>query len=168
LAPRDAGTAFYLRNLLEGLPGTPETNPEVAVNIEARLAGMSWSAAWGILHAADPVYAASIEENDWRRLERALNIIEVSGRPVSSFKSKAEVAYDYRCVYLTAPRLNLFARIDGRCERMVEDGLVEEVIGLANQGLNPTMPAAGVLGYGLPIPLVHALTSAQGRVTSCL
>lgn len=157
-----------MRNLLEGLPGTPETNPEVAVNIEARLAGMSWSAAWGILHAADPVYAASIEENDWRRLERALNIIEVSGRPVSSFKSKAEVAYDYRCVYLTAPRLNLFARIDGRCERMVEDGLVEEVIGLANQGLNPTMPAAGVLGYGLPIPLVHALTSAQGRVTSCL
>lgn len=141
-----AGTAFYLRNLIEGLPGTPETDPEVALAVEEELRGMSWPQALSVLSDVDRPYAQTIAENDWRRLERALNIVKVSGRPVSSFKGTASERYDYRCVYITAPRLNLFSRIDSRCEQMIQRGLVEEVIGLLDQGLDQRMPAAGVLG----------------------
>lgn len=68
---------------------------------------------------------------------RALSIIEETGRPVSSFSSDNQSNnghspldrnLDFRCVFLTAPRLDLFSRIDRRCEEMMDAGFVEETV----------------------------------------
>mmetsp|Transcript_138865 Transcript_138865/g.196592 ORF Transcript_138865/g.196592 Transcript_138865/m.196592 type:complete len:263 (+) Transcript_138865:134-922(+) len=123
--------------------------------VEARLRGLNWDSAFRLLRDADPLYAKTVAPNDWRRLERALNIIETSGQQVSSFQASTELQYDFRCVYLTAPRLNLYANIDRRCEQMVADGLIEEVIRLIDEGLTSSMPGAGVLGYRQSIDYLH-------------
>jgi tRNA A37 N6-isopentenylltransferase MiaA len=75
--------------------------------------------------------------------------VTTPGRPVSSFSADPNEApkYDFRCVYLTAPRMALYSRIDARCEEMVRDGLITEVVGLVANGLDLSMPAAAALGY---------------------
>eukprot|EP00041_Stephanoeca_diplocostata_P021643 m.506939 g.506939 ORF g.506939 m.506939 type:complete len:507 (+) comp21877_c2_seq5:255-1775(+) len=147
------GSAFYLRNLIEGLPGTPPNDAKVELQVEESLAGMEWTDALNVLKKKDAKYASKLSTNDWKRLKRALNIIEISGRPVSSFSASkddkdASKQFDFRCVFLTSTRLDLYSRIDERCEQMVRNGFIEEVIRLQHNGqLERWMPAAQALGY---------------------
>ena len=118
-------------------------DPEIA----ARAAG--WRAATRLLSdAGDAESASKIAENDWYRVERALEIVTASGRPVGSFAPVAPPAFDFRCVILTRPRVALYRRVDARVEAMTRDGMLEEAAGMLEAGIAPGgSPAARSIGY---------------------
>lgn len=96
-----------------------------------------------LLRSCDPQYANSLSANDWFRLKRALEVHHQTGRycsinliehylscdrPVSSFKSDDNsdiLPYNYKCLFLTMPRILLYQRVDARCVQMIQDGLIQ-------------------------------------------
>jgi len=104
------------------------------------------------LAAVDPAAAARLHPNDGRRIVRALEIYETTGRPMSELQSQRrgdDKASPYRLclIGLTMDRAELYRRIDARVDRMLEDGLVEEVERLLAEGLSPRASSMQALGY---------------------
>ena len=140
------GTGLYVRALLDDLE-FPRRYPEVAVRLEAE---EDTSALYERLRRADPDAAAKILPNNRRRIVRALEVCEGSGRPFSSYGPglKSYPDCDFLQVGLRMPRPLLDARIARRFEEQIEAGFVEEVrrLSAAPGGLSRT--ARQALGYG--------------------
>jgi tRNA dimethylallyltransferase len=145
------GTPLYLKALLFGLFKGPPADEA----IRRRLSDEAASAGGAALHArladVDPVSAARLHPNDVRRVIRALEVWELTNRPISDWQTQwnKETAHDYdgRCFLLDLPRSQLYARIDARVERMIADGLVEEVRALRQLERPLSREAAQALGY---------------------
>ena len=179
------GTGMYLRWLVEGKPPTPPSDPAAAAaaraaiaaavadaeiearataavsgadpEIAARAAG--WRAATRLLSdAGDAESASKIAENDWYRVERALEIVTASGRPVGSFAPVAPPAFDFRCVILTRPRVALYRRVDARVEAMTRDGMLEEAAGMLEAGIAP-----GAARRRVPSGIARRWSSSRGE-----
>jgi len=101
------------------------------------------------LQELDPNYAKKLTPNDYYRLIRALEIIELTKKPVSAFgfQKTDPPKYDFRGVFLEKDRLKLNLELDHRVEQIVDSGLVEEVIGLEKQGLQKDSQAGKIIGY---------------------
>ena len=105
------------------------------------------------LAAVDPVSAARLHPNDVRRVVRALEVWELTGRPISAWQTQWTTSdrqarrMTSRCLCLDLPRPELYARIDARVERMIADGLVEEVRALRQLERPLSREAAQALGY---------------------
>lgn len=106
----------------------------------------------------DPAAAQSTGPN-LRRIVRALEVIEVTGRPMSEQQGKSEVWFAPLLLGLTMPRDQLYARVDQRVRQMIESGLVEEVRALLNQGVPPSAPSLSSIGYRQVIPLLEGTLS---------
>eukprot|EP00053_Salpingoeca_punica_P005289 m.53505 g.53505 ORF g.53505 m.53505 type:complete len:613 (-) comp13173_c0_seq1:999-2837(-) len=148
------GTMFWLSMLVNRPPGTPPTDKALEAEILAEVKALSgWDEALQVLAKVDPEYAARLNRNDWYRLTRGLSIIRMSGKKVSSFRfersdaSAADSEFDFRRVYLTLPRMDLFERIDERCETILHSGIIEETVGLVAKGFHKDMHCAKALGY---------------------
>jgi tRNA dimethylallyltransferase len=139
------GTALYLKALLFGLFEGPSADP----GIRARLEAETGENLHRRLDEVDPATAAKVHENDRRRLIRALEVYEITGRPISELRREWEVDSPPRPALLAGirrDREDLYHRIDLRVDRMVEAGLVEEVRGLLEEErLGPV--ARQALGY---------------------
>ena len=99
--------------------------------------------------AVDPDYAFTIKKNDTLRILRALEVYEISGKPLSLFKVPQEERDDllmYK-IGLSLPRPELHKRINSRVERMFEKGLVDEVRSLIHKGYTPADPGMKSIGY---------------------
>lgn len=103
------------------------------------------------LHRLDPAAAASTGPN-LRRIIRALEVIEVTGRPISEQQGRSEPWFASLLIGLTMPRERLYPRIDRRAWDMIEEGLVDEVRGLLARGVPPEAPALGSIGYRQVLP----------------
>ena len=93
--------------------------------------------------------AASLHENDWYRMTRAYEIALETGRDASDFEaSRPETRFDFRCFFMSAPRVELYRKIDARVEGMMVDGIVDEAAWLLDSGLAPgeNIPARSI-GY---------------------
>ncbi len=144
------GTALYLKALLHGLwegPGGDET-------VRARLTAEAEDRGREALHArlteVDPLTAARLHPNDVRRVVRALEVWERTGRPFSSWQGQWELppaGPPNRCLWLDLPRDELVARIDARVRQMLADGLVEEVRALRALTRPLSREAAQAVGY---------------------
>jgi tRNA dimethylallyltransferase len=108
------------------------------------------------LARVDPAGAARLHPNDLRRVVRALEVWELTGRPISAWQTQwgtergaanAEREEVPRCLWLDLPREELYRRIDARVERMIAEGLVEEVRALRRQDRPLSREAAQALGY---------------------
>jgi tRNA dimethylallyltransferase len=140
------GTALYLKALLFGLFEGPDADPDV----RARLRATPPEELHRRLAEVDPASAAKIHQNDVRRLVRALEIHEITGRPPSELRRQWEAERPVRPVAIAGirrDRADLYRRIDARVDRMIEGGLVDEVRGLLDRpgGLGPIPRQA--LGY---------------------
>lgn len=146
------GTMLYFRALQQGLAELPSADEEIrrALLDEARTVG------WETLHARlarlDPTTAAQIHPNDPQRIQRALEVIALSGRPMSALIAEAQAEpLPYRSIKLArAPseRRVLHGRIEGRFRVMLERGLVDEVRALQARGdLDPELPSMRCVGY---------------------
>ena len=141
------GSGLYVRGVLDDLE-FPGTDPVLRARREAELAETGPDPMYARLRAADPEAAERIQPNNGRRIVRALEVIEFTGRPFTA------TLPSYRYVYpgavqigLDVSRPELDERIAGRVERMWTRGLVDEVARLAGVGLRAGRTASRALGY---------------------
>ena len=142
------GTMLYFKALFDGLDDLPEADPTVRAAIDARAAQAGWPALHAELAAIDPLTAARLAPNDSQRIQRALEVHRVSGRPLSAWHS----APDGRTPPLIALEPNdrawLHARIGERFSAMLDAGFIDEVRRLrARHDLNAALPSMRAVGY---------------------
>ena len=146
------GTGLYFRALQRGLSSLPQADP----GVRARLAGEAAVAGWGALHRRlaelDPAAARRIRPGDQQRLQRALEVIELTGRPLSEQqRGGSGERFPWKVLKLAllpVDRAPLHARIAQRFDAMLATGLVDEVAALRGRGdLHPELPAMRAVGY---------------------
>ncbi|WP_443029604.1 tRNA (adenosine(37)-N6)-dimethylallyltransferase MiaA [Spirillospora sp. NBC_01491] len=141
------GSGLYVRAALDQLE-FPGTDPAVRARLEGELAEAGTGALHARLRARDPAAADAILPGNGRRIVRALEVIEISGRPFSA--TMPEYRYRYGAVVqigLSVPRPELDERIALRVGRMWDAGLVDEVRALEAAGLRDGVTAPRALGY---------------------
>lgn len=125
------GTGLYFQALLRGLSPMPEADAEVRAEIEAEAAQRDWPAMHAQLAEIDPEAAARIHATDPQRIQRALEVYRISGRPISAWQREEKPpALPLRVLKLAiAPRdrAELHARIERRFDAMLEAGFLEEM-----------------------------------------
>ena len=146
------GTFLYFRALEQGLSAMPPADPEIRVRLEAEARQNGWQALHVRLADIDPEAAARIHETDQQRIQRALEVYEISGLPISLFHTRGRSgALPYRLLKLALSpedRVLLHERIENRFKSMLDAGFVEEVRGLYERGdLSPELPAMRAVGY---------------------
>ncbi len=147
------GTMLYFRALLGGLSELPAADEAVRKELEAQAAELGWQAMHEKLQQVDPVAASKIHPNDPQRIQRALEVYEISGEPLSVLqqKTKFENALPYNVTKLVVnpeDRAVLHQRIEKRFYQMLESGFIDEVEALYNRGdLNIAMPSMRAVGY---------------------
>lgn len=148
------GTMMYYKALRDGLDDLPQADPALRAELEARAARDGWPALHAELARLDPVTAARLAPNDSQRIQRALEICQLSGQPMSALLGRQRTAAgeaDNR--YLTislepSERAALHARIEQRFDAMLANGLLDEVRGLhARADLHPGLPSVRCVGY---------------------
>ena len=141
------GSALYTRAVLDRFE-FPGTDPEVRARLEERLADVGPQRLHTRLAEVDADAAARIIPTNGRRIVRALEVVELTGRPFSATLPQLEYADPHsRQIGLDCPREVLDERIELRVRRMWDAGLVEEVRRLAEQGLGEGRTASRALGY---------------------
>jgi tRNA dimethylallyltransferase len=157
------GSGLYVRAVLDRLD-FPGTDDEVRAALEADLAERGPAALHARLAAVDPAAAAAILPTNGRRIVRALEVVELTGRPFSAALPAYDAVYDVVHVGLDLPPERLDARVDARVERMFAAGLVDEVRGLEQAGLRQGRTAARALGYQQVLALLDGrLTEGEAR-----
>ncbi|NYT44418.1 tRNA (adenosine(37)-N6)-dimethylallyltransferase MiaA [Alcaligenaceae bacterium] len=147
------GTMLYYKALREGLNALPVADVAVRAAIEAEAAMLGWPALHSQLQAYDPATAARLAPNDSQRLQRAIEIYRVSGRPMSDWlqdtRHRQAGGLRFQTVSLEpSDRLALHARIKQRYQQMIAAGLVQEVQALYARGdLHPGLPSVRCVGY---------------------
>lgn len=143
------GTALYIKALSEGLFEGPSANPETRQRLRERAAREGTAALHAELTQVDPDTAARVHPNDLRRIERALEVYELTGQPISTLQTqwdRADPKYDCRFIGLRREKEDQSRRINARIRRMMDEGFLEEVRVLVGEG--PLSPqAAQALGY---------------------
>ena len=141
------GSGLYVRAVVDGLD-FPGTDPQVRARLEADLVEVGAPALHARLAAVDPQAAAAILPSNGRRVVRALEVVEITGRPFAASLPPVPVAVPGVVqVGLEVPRDALDERIEQRVERMWAAGLVDEVRRLEAQGLRQGRTASRALGY---------------------
>ena len=140
------GSGLYLRAALDNLE-FPGTDPAVRDRLEAELAAAGPGALHARLVTLDPAAAAAILPSNGRRIVRALEVIEVSGRPFAAVLPRYESRYPMVQIGLRVGRDELDRRIAERAARMWREGLVDEVAALERAGLREGRTASHALGY---------------------
>jgi len=152
------GTGLYLWSLLKdfSFPISPADKA-----LRAKLGAIPTPTLYARLSTVDPKAAEKIHENNKKRIVRALEVFELTGRPISQLQeprrastllgtlslSKGSVAGSFQLIGLSPPREALYARIEQRVDDMIEKGLAEEVEGFLKKGYSKNLNSMQALGY---------------------
>src|SRR5690606_16760575 len=145
------GTGLYFKALTQGLAEMPSIDPELRAALQERVATEGAPALHAELAKLDPQTAARLEPNDTPRIIRALEVIETTGESITSFQANTKPALapdQWRGLALTPDREALYAAINTRFDKMLEQGALEEVRAFAARNLDPTLPA--IKAHGAP------------------
>ncbi|HEY1644249.1 MAG TPA: tRNA (adenosine(37)-N6)-dimethylallyltransferase MiaA [Streptosporangiaceae bacterium] len=140
------GSGLYVRAAIDRLE-FPGTDAGLRAALEAELARAGPAALHTRLAVADPPAAAAILPSNGRRIVRALEVIELSGRPFSATLPQYESVYETVQIGIELPRAELDQRVADRVTRMWQLGLVDEVRALERAGLRAGRTASRALGY---------------------
>jgi len=146
------GTLLYLRALLRGMAELPERSPQLRAELAARAAQQGWAQLHAELALVDPRAAARIHRNDPQRIQRALEVYRLTGRPISEWQAATaapEGGMDWlRFALMPADRAAQRAGLEHRFGAMLEAGLLAEVQALYARGdLHAELPAVRAVGY---------------------
>ncbi len=138
------GTGLYVRAVVEGY-----TIPRVPPNMtrRAELEQIPAPELYARLRTLDPEIAQTMLPNNTRRIIRALEVIEATGEKMSALQTRHPPPYPITQLGLSLPRPLLYARVDARIDKMLENGLVDEVRGLVARGYAFDLPSMTSLGY---------------------
>jgi tRNA dimethylallyltransferase len=142
------GTGLYFGVLTEGLSPIPPVPASVRADVRRRFEALGRDAFFAELAERDEVTAAKLRPSDTQRVLRATDVLEATGRPLSTWQDARGSAVLAACrlarFVVSPPRDLLLERIDARLHVMVEQGALDEVRALG--GLDPSLPAARALG----------------------
>jgi tRNA dimethylallyltransferase len=154
------GTMLYFKALSGGLADLPAANQEVRARIGKRASAVGWRTLHAELAAKDPETAARIHPNDPQRIQRALEVIELSGRKMSELHRQQRVQkpedggardWGYRALKIVVcpqSRQELHTRIEQRFYQMLDEGFMDEMKTLRARGdLDPSLPSMRCVGY---------------------
>jgi len=145
------GTMMYYHALEQGLNQLPEADESIRIQLDNEAKLIGWSAMHEKLAEIDPQSAERIKPGDSQRIQRALEVYAISGKPLSSLHGEKQQSYrgDICKLILTADdRSSLHARIEKRFHDMLNRGFIDEVSSLRNRGdLNLSMPSMRCVGY---------------------
>jgi len=156
------GSGLYVRAALDRLD-IPPTDPVVRRRVEEELAEVGIDVMFARLAKADSVAAQTIQRNP-RRVVRALEVIELTGRPFSASLPTREYELPTITIGLLVPRSELDERIAARVHEMWAAGLLDEVNRLDATGLREGRTAAKALGYSQALAHLDGLLSAEQAV----
>ena len=154
------GTGLYLRILQRGIFSCPK--PDVEIRERWRKASQTQGAdfLWETLKKKDPLAAERIHPRDSFRLIRALEVLELTGRPISDWQQwdlKVEPDYEILWIGLSLDRQALYRQINLRAEKMMAQGFLGEVQGLLDRGYSTELKSMNSLGYR------HLIGVLQGK-----
>ena len=175
------GTGMYVKWLTDGKPNVPKSTKESSLRAEKQVQeirdryksssnennsdnsdadddAMDTTAAWDeaieyLKQRGDSETAGKLARNDWYRLTRALEILDVSGgKPKGSFQPVKDESKQFHCYALSMNRIDLYRRMDQRVEEMVANGILDEAAYLLREGVKPnTNSASRAIGYAQAI-----------------
>lgn len=159
------GTGLYFRALQQGLSALPAADPALRMQLAKTAAREGWAALHARLARLDPAAAARIDAHDAQRIQRALEVIELTGQPLSALqRTSSAMIFPWRVLKLAllpADRRMLHARIARRFDAMLTAGLLQEVSELsARVDLHADLPAMRAVGYRQAWEHLHGVTSA--------
>jgi len=165
------GTGLYIRAFLEGLLADAPADPALRAELEREAARAAEQGDPHRLHrrlaAIDPEAASTIHPHDLRRVVRALELLERTGRPPSALRAAHRFAdRPFRVLYLVLDPgvATLDARIDVRAQAMIDAGLLRECRWLREQGYGPELRPLQSIGYRHVMPVVDGLETLAGAV----
>jgi len=166
------GTMLYFKALIDGIDPMPAADPAVRQRIETQAAQLGWPAMHAQLARVDPVTAARLAPADSQRIQRALEVWEISGQPISAFhatEKRAASAYGIsaECLFSLEPddRAWLHGRIAARFDAMLDHGFLEEVQRLrADPRNHADLPAMRCVGYRQAWQALDAQAASGGAL----
>ena len=143
------GTMLYFKALFDGLSEMPQADETLRASIDAQAAEQGWPALHAELARLDPITAARLAPNDSQRIQRALEVCKLAGRPMSELHQQRSEGVDWPLLSLEpTDRAWLHGRLALRFEQMRGAGLIDEVKGLRARGdLDADMPSMRCVGY---------------------
>jgi tRNA dimethylallyltransferase len=146
------GTLLYLRALLRGMAELPERSPQLRAELAARAAQVGWAQLHAELALIDPQAAARIHRNDPQRIQRALEVHRLTGRPISEWQAATPApdggVHWLRFALIPADRAAHLKALERRLAAMLDAGLLAEVMALYGRGdLHAELPAMRAVGY---------------------
>jgi len=146
------GTGLYFRALQRGLSDLPDADPALRERLAAEASSIGWEAMHARMAALDPVAGARIRPGDTQRIQRALEVMSLSGRTLTELQTGGSgVRFPWRVLKLAllpVDRKELHERIATRFDAMLADGFLDEVRRLRDRGdLVPDLPAIRAVGY---------------------
>ena len=160
------GSGLYIRAVVDAIE-FPATDPAVRTRLEDELAVVGPAVLADRLTRADPRAAAMIGPANGRKIVRALEVIELTGRPFSATMPRyGSPAYDAVQLLLDRETSELDQRLDRRVHRMVDDGLLEEVRRLDGRGLRRGVTASRALGYAQFLQVLDGAASVEQAVAA--
>lgn len=145
------GTGLYFRALQHGLSALPAADATLRADIARSAQAHGWPALHERLHELDAAAAARIKPNDAQRIQRALEVIALTGQPLSAQQGAMPARFGFRVLKLSlvpADRAALHARIAERMDAMLAHGFLDEVRALRARGdLSADLPSMRAVGY---------------------
>ncbi|MCM0029103.1 MAG: tRNA (adenosine(37)-N6)-dimethylallyltransferase MiaA [Polynucleobacter sp.] len=152
------GTMLYWRAFAYGLSSLPPADPVIRARLDAQGKALGWPAMHAELMAVDPITAARLEPNDSQRIQRALEVVQSTGKPMSAWLAESPsedgragslIPSWLRLVSLEpSERAQLHRNLESRFDGMLQAGLIEEVRLLrAHPGIHADLPAMRAVGY---------------------
>ena len=164
------GTGLYIDSLLAGrdFAGRQEGDDALRLRLEADYERLGGEAMLERLRAFDPERAAKLHPGDRRRIVRAMEIYQLTGKTITQHDRETQALpprYQAKTIVLSfADRADLYARIDRRVEQMVSAGLFAEVEALLKEGLSPACTAMQAIGYKEAVQALEGSISRQEAV----
>lgn len=155
------GTGFYIRAFLYGLCDAAPEDPAIRMRLREEADRRGAEPMYRKLMACDPESAGKIHPNDIYRIVRALEVYEACGTPLTEFRRRhafTDAPYGALSIVLDMDRKELYERIDRRVDRMIDEGLVEEVERLFEMGYGGHLKSMQALGYR------HMADYIRGRI----
>lgn len=145
------GTMLYFLRLFDGLASLPAADPQIRTRLDAEAASLGWPALHARLATIDPQAAARIAPADAQRIQRALEVYEMTSTPISQLQQQRTQPSPFnfcRLALINNDRSLLHARISERFDQMLADGFVAEVAGLlARPRMSADLPSMRAVGY---------------------
>lgn len=159
------GSGLYVRAIFDDLV-FPGTDAEIRTRLQSEADQHGVDAMFTRLQNADPAAAAAILPTNIRRIIRALEVIELTGRPFTASLPDPSPVFDSLCIGLQVERSILDERINDRVDRMWDAGFVAEVFALEQQGLRQGITARQALGYAQILAFLDGHCGEQDAVAA--